>query len=447
MTRNLKLLVTMLLATTLTMSALSVSTASAEEAISAYFLSSVGGGETAKIDGSQIETTTFTLGSQSVTCSSATLNGQALTSGEESTEIKLEPKYENCHAVILGVKKPATFTMNGCYYNLNATATITEEGRGIEYPADLKIECPAEKQIEVHVYENEKEEKVLCTYDIKSQGSLSGISITNKESDVIADISTTGIAVTNTKPSFLCGVSESGTATYKGESTLRATNAGSEYVQVKSKAPKRFRFGTGKAVATGNNGTAELKTEKGTIKCTSHYEATPTSMFVKELSVKPTYTNCTAFAGLTADVNFEGCEYLQTLDKGTYTNGTGGGETHTTGLMSITCPALKAVEITLTEGGKFKCTVTVVQQTPPGVVDLKNKNGTKPAEDFVLFTNTLQMLGYLVTGSPGTCGENGEVHTAELLGSINVPAYEDLGGNPAKLGNPLSFQVIGEAAP
>ena len=81
---------------------------------------------------------------------------------------------------------PATVTNNGCDYVFEATKKSL---------ARTSVKCAkATEQIEVHIYENEtrhKENKPLCTYDLKPQGPATGIEIehieigTKKESLVL----------------------------------------------------------------------------------------------------------------------------------------------------------------------------------------------------------------------------------------------------------------------
>ncbi|HSR93611.1 MAG TPA: hypothetical protein VLK56_01995 [Solirubrobacterales bacterium] len=454
MNRNLRVL-GLVLMTALAAGALFAPDALAtEEPQPAYFVSGVGGGETAKIDGSSIEATTFSIGILSVTCATASFTGQAITSGEQSTEVKLEPKYETCHSVIAGITKLATITTNGCTYVLNATVTYPEEGRKTEYPTKLKLECPEGKQIEVHVYEaKESEEKTLCTYDAKAQELGSGVTLTNNEGasppHITADLSVSNIALTNTKTSIVCGTKESTTATYSGPITLLATNGKSEYVSLQGKQPKRFRFGIGPAVATGEKGTAEIATEKGPITCTNvHYVGT-SSMFAKDLTITPKYEGCT-FLTLTTDIKFEGCTYTFKMLAGTFNNGTGVGETHTTGPMEILCPGANVIKAEVTEaGGKaVKCTITVFPQSPEGLVDYKNTTGKTAPEDNELFTNTVTGLFYEVEGGGGACGETAQTFiNGKLEGKITVNGYEDKGGTPPATGAQVSLQVKGDLAP
>jgi uncharacterized metal-binding protein len=235
MTRELKAL-GMALAAALALGAVAASGASAEPA---KFTAEVGAGETAKIHGDQIGTNVLTVGGKEMTCATATLTGEALTKGPESTEVTLTPKYETCHTIvtILGFKvtRTATVTMNGCAYVFSAT----KETAGTPFSADLTIECPTtvephkQHQIEIHVYKNsahEHNKEVLCTYDIGHQTIKDAIELTNTpEHDIVAHINA-AVATTNTIQNATCGNEANPTWILTGEDTLTATGEAGESV-------------------------------------------------------------------------------------------------------------------------------------------------------------------------------------------------------------------------
>jgi hypothetical protein len=217
------------------MFALGVVAAPGASAETARFTTQVGTPETANVHGAQINVDVLSLGgSNKMTCSTATLSGKALTAGSESMEVTLEPTYETCHTIvsILGafVTRTMTITMNGCAYKFKATKK-TEE---VPYSADLTIECPAEKQIELHVYDttahNDVGTATLCTYDVSSQTIGNAIQLTNTEAEDIRAHSEAEVAVTNTIRNSICGEAASLTATYLGEDTLTATNEAGQSV-------------------------------------------------------------------------------------------------------------------------------------------------------------------------------------------------------------------------
>ena len=177
-------------------------------------------------DAEQVGTNTLTVvGLPAFTCGSLTAAGQGVTEGPNPEKITLSPTYGTCHVVLLGLTKPITITTNGCAFVLTATTT---EIKGVKtFTAHTDIECPTEKQIEIHVYNNAGHTELLCTYDIKAQTNLTEITLTNNEAaipnDLDADFNVSGIAVQNTKTGGVCGTQANTTATYKGTQTIRAT--------------------------------------------------------------------------------------------------------------------------------------------------------------------------------------------------------------------------------
>lgn len=435
-----------------TIAVLSTSTAGAvsEETVQGYFTATMETGELAKIDGEQLGSNTFTISAfPPVKCASIKYNGEAVTSGPVSTQVKINPEYETCHLIhpILGTRT-VTVTMNSCFFRIEATTTITEGGQE-HFLGDPDIECPAGKQMEIHVYNtsslSDAGASSLCTYDIAPQNDLTGVTFTNNYNeptavdDIVADFNIGSIDVVRTSGSeFTCGA-EKQTAVLAGQATLRATSGG-EFVSAEVANQKRFLFEGGDKVLTvkGEKGTAKLKTEKGTIECTTvKYEGTPVGAPATELSIKPTYENC-KFDNLTADVDFGGCVYKQKLSEN-FTRTAGGPKNtrHTTGPMEISCGAGK-ITIKVTNGAATECTFTLTTQTPGNVVDLKNTAGG--AKRSVLFTNTLTKVAYEVQGAEATCGKNGvKLTDGALEGSIDVKAYSEA--------NQIHLQVIGIVAP
>ncbi len=427
----------LLLATVLTLVALTTTRAGAveEKTSSAYYLAgSIGSGETAKVDGEQIGTaTTLTVGGlPPLTCSSIKYTGTATDSGP-ATEgpLTITPEFSTCHVSFSGTKT-ATVTMNGCTLKIAPTATITEsEVR--HYLGDTEIACPEGKAIEVHVFNTsstvDEGASTLCTYSISAQGNLSGTTLTNKANtptsadDIVGDFNIGSIKVVRTGgSSFLCGSTEQ-TATYKGEATLRATNAASEYVDAALEAGKSFRFGSKSPTVVGE-GTVYLATEKKALSCSVQYEAAPNSSGVGTLLVKPSYSAC-GFGTLDAHVKFQGCEYENTLLE----NFHAGPPRITTATLAIICPKGNAITVEVTDANKKStCTLTIGEQkSPGGSVELMNGSALEP-EDFsknvLIWENKITGIEYEVKGDPDTCGKNQMLKGGTLEGAFTVRAFD-----------------------
>lgn len=425
----------------------------AEETVQGYFVAEVESAETADIDGDQLGPHTFAVGAlPPLICAVAKYTGGATTPGPASTNVTISPTYEQCHTIhpIFGTRT-VTVTMNGCTFDIEATATVTEGG--VEhFLGDPDIKCPVGKQIELHVFNTANPNDVgagsLCTYDIAPQTDLTGVTFTNQHNeptavdDVIAEFNVASVDVIRTGGTEgICGpVSQ--TAVYQGQTTLRATTDAGEFVAAEVANKKRFLFEGGAKALTfkGENGSAKFTTEKGAIECTTvKYEGTPAGAQPDELTIKPTYTGC-KFDNLTAHVEFNECTYTQKLSEN-FTRTVGGAkrERHTTGPLEIVCGAGKSIKVKVTKKGtnEVECTFTFAAQTPGGVVDLKNVAGAKRS---VLFTNTVTKVAYEVEGNAATCGKNGEKLTnGQLHGEVDVKAYSEAAQ--------IHLQVIGIVAP
>jgi hypothetical protein len=174
-----------------------------------------------------------------------------------------------------------------------------------------------------------------------------------------------------------------------------------------------FTFGEGKA-------------ECGLFKLTGKMEAKE----VKELTMTPSYSEeCKAF-GRESHFEFNGCDFLFTLKKGTYS--TGPVLTHTQGPVHIKCPDPKnpiAIKVTEPKGTTF-CTIKIFDQTPTEPeVDQKNA-GESVAE--VQLTFTVKKLHYEVTGGGGACGETGKTLSDGKIDSVvTLASYKSKGGQQA----------------
>ena len=229
MIRNIKVLGLALAA----VFALSAVAASAASAAPALFTAGVGAGETAGVSGGQTAKfgDTFKVNGNPLSCEVATVSGKAKTKGTSSTEVALKPKYENCHVIIAGfLTLPATVTVNECEYTFNATKETTDtEGNPTPFSADLTIDCPAGKQIEIHVYASKAKHEAkepLCTYDIEPQGPINNhIQLTNQAgtpNDILAHVTNLPIVLDNTIKSSTCGETTHPEAIYNGTDTLQA---------------------------------------------------------------------------------------------------------------------------------------------------------------------------------------------------------------------------------
>jgi len=168
--------------------------------------------------------------------------------------------------------------------------------------------------------------------------------------------------------------------------------------------------GTGHVFTAGSSGEVKCTTS------TSDSTAIPVSGQVNEITVAPTYTNCTAF-GSTADIKVNGCTYTLTTPTSIGVGVvTWSGSTQ----LHVLCPVGKSIEITPTFLGASVCTQFVGAQTPTeGHVVGRNVAESVPMD--ITLENTLGGIHY--TGSGGIC-QNSETHiNGTLTGNTTAKCY------------------------
>ncbi len=179
---------------------------------------------------------TIGSGARFIECAAAKQASGSFTGS--ATTVTATPTYEKCFSNGL-TTIPVTVTHNGCTY----TATATRVNAETKVLAHVTLDCPASKQLEIHVYKNataHQNNEALCTYDIKPQ-TLTGADITSAGAggsrDLTINLSTLSkLKLTNTGPSGLatCGiaVNAEGTAALTGKLTVTGTSASGAQVGV-----------------------------------------------------------------------------------------------------------------------------------------------------------------------------------------------------------------------
>lgn len=182
-------------------------------------------GEAGYVTGEQVEGghRFKTGGGQVLTCNKAHFKGASQVS---QTTISVTPEYSQCHTEPQSVFEPkffVTVTHNECNYkftNLQHTPP--------DYTADVTVECPVGKAIEVHLYTNSSHTTNLCTLTVGSQGPLPGNTITNVGGHPDDLLMHHNVTVVETRHgSSLCGpVTQN--AVYTGTTTVKAFNNADE---------------------------------------------------------------------------------------------------------------------------------------------------------------------------------------------------------------------------
>jgi hypothetical protein len=161
----------------------------------------------ALITGQQGPGGAFDIGARNVECITSDLNG---TIGAAADPVTLKPLYANC--ISNPGALPVTITANGCDYSFGVSKPGTTL---IENPTtgrlQVSLNCPAGKQLEIHIYENavkHGENISTCTYDVPSQGPVpAGIyhNVAGAPNDVVATVNAPLNAFSTIGPAAICG--------------------------------------------------------------------------------------------------------------------------------------------------------------------------------------------------------------------------------------------------
>ena len=174
----------------------------------------------------------FTLSSgRGFTCNNAVFDG---TVNDGDTFITVTPTYSGCFS---NGTQPTTVTHNGCDYKFYGGTTEPDSTHAF-HKVTVDLECPKDKDIEVHVYSshaNHTAGTVLCTYTIKPfvgthENTLENTTGTIKDLDLTTTVS--NIPVTRVTGSALVCGNENQTAVYTGATTVRAYSNTAHTIQV-----------------------------------------------------------------------------------------------------------------------------------------------------------------------------------------------------------------------
>jgi hypothetical protein len=138
------------------------------------------------------------------------------------------------------------------------------------------------------------------------------------------------------------------------------------------------------------HGNTTIVTEAGTATCehTVHGELSVAS---QTLTLKPTFTNCTAFGFASATVAVEGCDYLYHV---TTKLAADKYQAH----MDIVCPAGKSIKITT-----GTCKMEIKGQTGLTTVDFDDMTTMPESGNDVTLTDTVTGVAYTVTEDGFLC--------------------------------------------
>lgn len=193
----------------LALSALTAAGANAAEFTASAYPAAVSGTQPAG------ENHTFTYQGRQVTCDTAVFVSEELNG--PSSELTVTPTYEECHAVVLGVKLPATVTFDGCDYNFTAAAATAE--------AQVHLNCETGKDVQIHIYNvlgGHSPDNEVCTYTVQPQ-TVGGIVYHNNGDGSVTVTANSSVATTRVQGAALTCGSASGTSTYAGDTVVKGT--------------------------------------------------------------------------------------------------------------------------------------------------------------------------------------------------------------------------------
>ncbi|HEU4705618.1 MAG TPA: hypothetical protein VFS64_00330 [Solirubrobacterales bacterium] len=134
-----------------------------------------------------------------------------------------------------------------------------------------------------------------------------------------------------------------------------------------------------------------LRTTAGAVSCEKvTYTGSQSGDEASEFEVTPTYSGCTAFGSLSAEINMNGCKYR-------FTTGTLEG-TKFEGTVDIVCAAEKQIVVTARQLGITKCTVDVPAQNGLKTVTYTN---ISPAPTDIKADLNLSGIKYTQTAGSG----------------------------------------------
>jgi len=184
---------------------------------------------------------------------------------------------------------------------------------------------------------------------------------------------------------------------------------------------KEFHSEASSTVLTGTQlGTDVFTTTAGTIECENvSYLGSMTGTTNSTISVKPSYSECTAFGFAGATVSTNGCEYVlfaETLIS--FTN------------LNIECPEGKSIVVVAKLFGTTKCTVTIGTQT--ALFSTINKNaGSGTTRELRIGLNISSTLIYTEDGGTGfgACSSSTKQSNGSLSGELMLTGENALGNH------------------
>jgi len=180
--------------------------------------------------------------------------------------------------------------------------------------------------------------------------------------------------------------------------------------------------GVAKVFITGTThegGPKHVLTSTTSVECkVAHYSGSAAVVGgqVNEITLTPTYTECSAFGFATAHVKTNECHYTLTTPTKIKTGEVTWGKEQ----IHVLCTGGKKIEITPTSFGVSVCTQFIDSQTPTAGHLVARNAGTATAMDL---TDEATVEGITYTGTGGACGTHGT--NAKFTGTTTSFCYSD----------------------
>ena len=358
----------------------------------------------------QAETHVFKVDGQEATCKTVELNGA--TQNGPAFELTLTPTYKEC--TVFGFAN-SSINANGCTYLLTQPGGAADSWEG-----GFQLKCPAGKKIVIEATPFGS----TCKVEIGEQTPTGGVSYENDtaEEEVDLTLALSGVKSTTVTDNGSCplnGTGERNNSTYGGGSTAAAASGGGTVIAASGAGQFLHSKYPNSALATLNgNGQLTVDGQKITCKTEKLTGATQNGA-AAELTLTPTYENCTAFGFGGATVTTNGCTYKFTQPEGVADNWAGG--------FALNCPAGKKIVIEVTSGGST-CKVEIGEQTPAGIVSY----GNDTAEAGIDFALNVSGINVTKVTDNGECPLSG-------TGTVNNGTYT--GGTEAKAASGGSLSI------
>ncbi len=153
----------------------------------------------------------------------------------------------------------------------------------------------------------------------------------------------------------------------------------------------------------------------------STYSATMEPGASAELTVTPSYSECSTGSGLTTDVKVNGCDYTYKVEVKVIAD-------LYEGSLNISCPAGKSIEIESTVGGKRQCLDTIPAQMGLKPVRFQDMTDSTPT-DLTIFEEVKDVSNITDNGSLACGGVGIGAHAdGTFIGDTTVSATNQSGG-------------------